>query len=147
MSSDSGGVKGGVNYLLGIKPPSEEERKKALEEKGPSWREWAFQTGLKPYVGLGLLVGDGLVLASLEEAPVLWVKWMTFVAVPFLIYLDLLAYLFLWAAPPDPLPKKSFHPTLFHPFLVGRWHSSRVKTLRRMAQRSRPDEVSPEEFL
>ncbi len=38
------------------------EKKAALEEPGPSWREWGLHSALKWYVGLGFLIVDGLLV-------------------------------------------------------------------------------------
>jgi hypothetical protein len=127
-----------------------EERKRALEEPGPSWKEWAYATGLKPYVALGLLVLDGLLLASIEEAPQLWVRWSALVALPFLIYANYYLYAYLWASPPETpeLRKARAKPSVRHPFYVGRWHPRRAKALEEQkAFLDHGAQVAPEEFL
>jgi hypothetical protein len=124
-----------------------DERQKALEEPGPSWKEWALTSGLKGYVVFGLLLLDALLLVSFEEAPGDW-KWGALAVLPFLLYANFLILAYLWAKPPDPHgPRKKFAPSLRHPFLVGRWHPDRAKALSRERSFGAEGDVHPEEFV
>lgn len=135
---------------LGPRPPklTPEERQKAIDAPGPSWKEWAYETGLKPWYGLLLLILDTFVIGTFLEGPSLAWKWAAVVAIVPLGYADYVAWAFLWAKlPTDPTLRRDFHPTWKHPFAVGRlrpdygpWKSG--------ALRPKDDgEIPPEEFL
>lgn len=108
-------------FLRGLGPPlTPEERQKALEDPGPSWREFFFYEFLKWWIGLGFLVADVLLISSFLQPldlPVL---------VPALVlalYLEILAWAYLWARPKleDEGHGRKFQPTWRRPFRFGRW--------------------------
>ena len=121
-----------------------EARRKALAEPGAAWRDWAFATGFKPWIGLGMLILDAMLLASLVETTV---PWTALVALPFVLYSNFLLYQYLWARPPKDLRHRSrFHRNWRHPFLVGRWEVDREKWVSGHALED-ATAVPPEEFI
>lgn len=111
-----------IKQTFGISTPTPEERKKALEEPGPGWKEWALTRGLKEYVGLGFLIVDVLVLVSIIETRSPWapVGGVAFIALAF--YLEFLAWMCLWRHPlRSELRPGGFQRGPFRPVMIGRW--------------------------
>ncbi len=112
-----------------------EERKRALAEPGLGWKEWALYSGLKPWIGLGLLIIDVWALVTViglasEPTYGLWAPLgldplavVLFSLISALtIYLNIVLWSYLWAIPRESdLRPGSFTPTLLRPFAVGRW--------------------------
>lgn len=133
--------------MFGIARLRGEEREKAIAEPGLSWKEWALTTGLKPWFALLLLILDSFVLASLIEVPELTYRVVALVLLLPIVYSNVVAYLYLWARPPANLRHASkFHPTLLHPFLIGRLQPDREEWVKGSALEE-ATAVPPEEFV
>ncbi len=97
-----------------------EEKRRALADPGPSWREWWFHHAAKWYVLLGLLIGDlWLVTLGVETGGLAF----ALVALIGLLYGEFLLYRFLWYRPRDEgrHAAGSFRPTFLRPVRYGRW--------------------------
>jgi hypothetical protein len=109
-----------VDRLTSLSSRVELEKELALREPGPSWREWALFTGLKPWLGVGFLIADAWIVAAwLEAGSYLGLSVSLAVAV----YLEFLLYRYLWYRP-DPADagrRASFRPTWSRPVRYGRW--------------------------
>lgn len=109
--------------------PTEEERRRALADPGPSWSEWFYWSFLKTWVVLGFLIGDVFVIATWGEP--LNLAGM----IPSLVlatYAEILGYQYLWYRPR--MPSRShrrveFRRTWLRPVPYGRWtpEAARVK--------------------
>jgi len=81
----------------------EAEKRRALLEPGPSWREWFLYDGAKWWLGLVFLIVDVWVVGS-------WIYGGSFAAprlveallsLAVALYLEVLLYLYLWRRPSD----------------------------------------------
>jgi hypothetical protein len=98
------------------------ELEKDLVRKAPDlpWKEWAYYSGLKPWVGLGLFTIDAWIAAAWLEAG------NYYGLVPSLalaVYLEILLYRYLWYRPPVRArrSKGRFRRLWWHPAGSGRW--------------------------
>jgi hypothetical protein len=123
-----------------------EEKRRALAEPGPSWREWWFFHASKWYVVLGLLVVDVWVVGSwLEIGQVA----AALISLPLLFYGDLLLYRYLYYRPDLEVRRRrpAFHRTWLRPVEFGRW-TPEAELLRAGGTVAREGEgPNPEEFL
>lgn len=98
----------------------EHAKREALENPGPSWREWFLFSGAKTWVLLGFLIVDSWILESwyapFNPAGMI----LSLVAA---VYLEFLAYRYLWYRwdPESSGSGHPFRPTLLRPREVGRW--------------------------
>ena len=102
-----------------------EEKRLALDDPGPSWREWFLFHGAKWYVALGFLVVlswevlyvfPPTNVSALVVAPVIVVT----------LYADVVLWQYLWYRPHGASPSLStrhapFRSRLLTPFVCGRW--------------------------
>jgi hypothetical protein len=123
-----------------------EEKKRALAEPGPSWRQWWFHDASKWYVGLAFLILDVWVVAYGFEAGAL------FGAVGILVvagYAEFLLYRYLYYRPHpgDHGGARGFRRTFTRPVPFGRWTPE--ADLVRAGGTLVPEEEgpSPKEFL
>jgi hypothetical protein len=125
-----------------------EERQKAIDEPGPTWKEWAVGTWLKFWVGLGFLIVDGFaIVALLQAGPSVGWKVAAAVAVLPLGYMDFLAWSYLWGRlPADPKERREFHPTWRRPFAVGRLNPD-YAAWQKGELPSQTEGIPPEEFI
>ncbi len=93
-----------------------EEKRQALLDPGPPWKEWFLYSGAKWWVGLGFLIVDVWILVTWIElgaailfGPLLVVS----------LYLEVLLYRYLWYRPSE--PSRNFHASWFTPVRYGRW--------------------------
>ncbi|HYK94072.1 MAG TPA: hypothetical protein VEY07_08560 [Thermoplasmata archaeon] len=98
-----------------------EERQKAIEDPGPSWREWFFFSFAKVWTLLAFFIIDVFVFVTFADP---FVVWALVPSMALAIYGEYLLYEFLWFRPP--LEKisewrREFHPTWFRPVRFGRW--------------------------
>jgi hypothetical protein len=95
------------------------EKKLALLDPGPTWKEWFYFSAMKVYLGLAFMILDSwLVVGFLEVGLLLEAVLATIGAV----YLEFLCYRFLWRRPPLDHPiRASFRPTWHTPVQFGRW--------------------------
>ncbi|HKV90489.1 MAG TPA: hypothetical protein VJQ43_04735 [Thermoplasmata archaeon] len=105
--------------LLGQLRPTEEERRRALEDPGVSWREWFYFTFLKTWLGLGFLVADALLASAWAESRNYLGLAVSLAAV---VYLEFLAFRYLWTRPGGSEQRKSSFARSWHrPVWAGRW--------------------------
>jgi len=122
-----------------------EEKRRALQDPGPSWKEWWQYSGSKWWIGLGLFIGDiWLVLTWLEVGSVVGAV-LSIVAA---LYLEFLLYRFLWfrPSPEHPSPRGPFRRTWLRPVEFGRW-TPEAELVRRGGNLSRDQGPNPKEFL
>jgi len=121
------------------------EKARALEEPGPSWRTWFFQSALRGYYFLGILIVDVQ----------LFVFWLEVSNVPghvaslvVALYLEFLLYRYLWYRPRDDVaPQGSFRRTWLRPAEYGLW-TPEADLVRAGVSIYRTEEgPSPKEFL
>ncbi len=104
------------------------ERKAALEDPGPSWREWFLFSGAKWWIGLGFLIVDAWVITS-------WFDPFNPVGIGLslagCLYLEYLAYGYLWYRPAELRPSGSppFRPTWYRLREFGRWTPEQAEAL------------------
>lgn len=118
----------GDEGAFGLPKASAEERQKALQDPGPSWRDWFYGSMMKLYIPLGYLIldtwGAGTWLeayGSLGGAATLAAIVLTLLPA---LYLEFVLYEYLWARPSGDLSRSvrsEFRPTWRRPFEYGRW--------------------------
>jgi hypothetical protein len=132
---------------LGIPSVDEDTRKAALEEAGPSWKEWFYLSFARVWILLGLFNVDAILVATwlnpFQPGPLA-------LSLVVALYLEFLLYQFLWHQP-DPEKEylhPDFHPTWRRPVRFGRWTPMAMRVRRGQApyvgQAHGPD---PSEFL
>lgn len=97
------------------------EKKAALDDPGPPWKEWFLRSALKWYAGLGFLILDGWLLSY-------WLIYGLYLGiVPSLVaalYAEYLVWQCLWYRPEVFRRGKSHrraHSRWVHPVPYGRW--------------------------
>ncbi|MGI0155841.1 MAG: hypothetical protein ACREDE_06880, partial [Thermoplasmata archaeon] len=114
-----------------------EEKRRALEDPGPTWREWFFQSAARWWIGLAFLIVDSWIVVTCIDAGV------PLVAVPSVgaaLYLEFLAFRYLWYVPSDgPRRRRPFHPSWSRPVRFGRW------TPEGIAARANPSSIAKDE--
>ncbi len=138
--------------LFGRPKPTEEEKRRALAEPGPTWRHWFYSSFAKMYLGLGLFIVDGIVAAAFLTPPANVPALLGVLAL--LLYLEVLLWQVLWYVPhPDALRSRTSGASpagwrrLWRPVEYGRWTEEADARRRGEAlgpARSGPD---PREFL
>ncbi|MGD0250332.1 MAG: hypothetical protein ABSB97_05550 [Thermoplasmata archaeon] len=98
----------------------EAEKRQALLEPGPSWREWWYFSASKWYVGLGLLIIDSWVLGTWFELGSWTGATLSLIAA---VYLEFLLYQYLYYRPhPDAERRRGRERLVWvHPVDFGRW--------------------------
>lgn len=109
--------------LFGYQAPTEEERKRALEHPGPTWREFFFYDFMKVWLVLGFLIVDVWAVGAFAQPFNPAAMLLSLVA---LLYGEFLLYRFLWYRPGDSEATRSarragFRPTWSRPVAFGRW--------------------------
>ncbi len=106
-----------------IAPLTEEERKAALSDPGPSWTEFFFWQYLKWIYGLFVLIADALILVSFFHPfdPIGAV-----LSLAAALYLEYLLWQYLWHRPllesgHGRRAAREFRPSWYRPFRYGRW--------------------------
>jgi hypothetical protein len=95
-----------------------EEKRRALEDPGPSWREWALQSAAKWWIGLGLVIVDAwLIVECIDLGNGLLILPVLVLA----LYSEFLLYRFLWYEPSDVRRNRRFQRTWYRPVAYGRW--------------------------
>jgi hypothetical protein len=121
-----------------------EEKRKALLDPGPPWKEWFLYDGAKWWMGLVFLILDTWIVAGGLESGLLVIG---FVALVPATYLELLAWRYLWFRPDFGRPVRGgFHPTWLRLTEFGRWtpEGAIVRTSGRAALG--PEGVNPKDF-
>ncbi len=115
-----------------------EEKRRALLEPGPTWREWWFFSASKWYVVLGFLIGDVWAVTVWLDAGSVLGALLTLVG---LFYAEYLLYEYLWYRPDERALRRRalFRRTWRHPVPFGRW-TPEAQLVRSGAVESRDDE-------
>jgi hypothetical protein len=96
-----------------------EARKKAIEEPGPTWREYFYYSFLKVWIALGLFIVD-IWIAAYWLRPINPLGLALSLAAA--IYLEFLLYEYLWARPKvDETAARRARRTWLRPVIYGRW--------------------------
>ncbi len=83
---------------FGLPKVHEEERRRALEDPGVSWKDWLSSSFAKTYLGLAFFIADGLLIASWFGPPANYPAMIGTTALA--LYLEYLA----WQYPMVPAP-------------------------------------------
>jgi hypothetical protein len=97
----------------------QDEKRRALREPGPSWKDWWYYSASKWYIALGLLILDAWVLvAGIDADPYLG----SLVVLP-VVYGEFLLYQYLYHRPrlEGRRSRSAFRRTWYRPVEVGRW--------------------------
>jgi hypothetical protein len=94
-----------------------EEKRRALDDPGPTWREWALQSAAKWWIGLGFLIVDAWLIAGLYDLGVAAFVYVGSLALAF--YAEFLVWRVLWYEPGD--FRRKFRRTWYRPVAYGRW--------------------------
>jgi hypothetical protein len=122
-----------------------EEKRRALADPGPPWKEWFLYDGAKWWVGLAFLIADIWIIATGLEAGSLLIALAPLLPAS---YLQLLAWRYLWYRPIESRSyRRDFRPTWTRPVEFGRWtpEGALVRAGGRVA--SGPQGPNPKEFL
>jgi hypothetical protein len=124
----------------------EEEKRQALLEPGPSWREWWYFSASKWYVGLGLLIVDSWIISSWFQYGSLLAGILALVGA---IYLEFLLYEYLYYRPHPERERRRGRPRAvwFHPVEFGRWTPEGAILRAGGTIPGTSDTPTPEEFL
>lgn len=127
-------------------PP--EEKKAIIDDPGATWKEWAITRGLKPWIGLGLLVFDLLMFLSIWEVGGGVYEGAAFASLVLAVYSNFLVWMYLWHVPtPAEVRSGDFQRSPIHPFLVGRWTPEYDLWLKGQLIKIADNDLNPEEFL
>ena len=126
----------------------EEEKRRAREEPGLSWRDWLYFSGFRWWSVIAFLVLDSWVAVE-------WISLGIYLAIaPSLLlaaYAEFLLYQVLWYRPELPLPRRRpgerFRPSWVRPVEVGRWTPEKALLDRGAVTGLPPDAIDPNEFL
>ncbi len=94
-----------------------EEKRRALLDPGPTWREWLYYEAFKWWLAIALLVVDGWAVAYWLEAGSVVGAALSLAA---LVYVEYLLYQYLWFRPAS-LHDLGHHQRWLRPTPVGRW--------------------------
>ena len=129
--------------LFGFPKVSPEEKQRALQDPGPSWREWLSGSFAKTYLGLGFFIADAIIVAYWLGPPIVLTGLV--VSIVIAIYLEYLCWQFLWYVPrawtEEPPVPASGDPwssrgeaearaslrRLWHPVRFGRWTNASTR--------------------
>ncbi|HTW39534.1 MAG TPA: hypothetical protein VMF04_01565 [Thermoplasmata archaeon] len=95
-----------------------EEKRKALEDPGPSWGEWFYQSAAKWWVGLAFFILDAWLIVECLDLGSLLLILPTLAAA---LYAEFLLYRVLWYIPTDVRRNRRFRRSWFRPVPYGRW--------------------------
>jgi len=121
-----------------------EEKRRAVEEPGPSWREWFYFTALRWWFGILFLIVDSWIAAGFIELGSLVGLVAGLLAA---VYLEYLVYVYLWRRP-EPTRHVRLRRPRWPPVEVGRW-TPEAFAARAAGQRPTvpADTADPREFL
>jgi len=122
-------------------------RSAAIEEPGPSWREYAYSSLAKSWVLLGFGVVDAWIVAA-------WLQPLNVLSLLLSLagatYLEFLLFRYLWYLPGPEASASTgpFRPTWTRPVRFGRW-TTETQRLREARRRGEPERAGPDasEFL
>src|SRR5580658_2712569 len=121
-----------------------EEKRQALLDPGPPWREWFLYDGAKWWMGLLFLIFDTWIVAGGLEANLIALGLLALLPAT---YLELLLWRFLWFRPSLDRPVRGgFTPSWLRLTEFGRWtpEGTIVRTSGRAALG--PEGANPKEF-
>jgi hypothetical protein len=122
-----------------------EEKRRALLDPGPPWKEWFLHDGAKWWVGVGLFIIDTWIFVGGLEAGLVGVGLLLIVPAT---YLELLLWRVLWYRPPIDRPVRGdFHRSWFRPVEFGRWTPEGAIIKVRGRDALGPRGPNPKEFL
>ncbi|MGI0071431.1 MAG: hypothetical protein ACRECT_05130 [Thermoplasmata archaeon] len=123
-----------------------EEKRRALADPGPGWREWWFQNGARWWLGLGLLIVDAWIIVEGLDLGA-WIA--LFPALVGAIYAEFLLWRFLWYVPSYDAPRRRgpFRATWTRPVQYGRWTPEGAAARAGPRSVGSDDGPRPEEFL
>lgn len=124
----------------------EEEKRQALAERGPSWKEWWYYSASKWYLVLGFLILDVWVVGSFTEAS-LWLAVPP--SVVLVVYGEFLLYQYLYRrpAPGEGRSRGPFRRTWLRPVQFGRWTPEAATIRAGGTPPGAAEGPRPEEFL
>jgi hypothetical protein len=133
--------------VVGLPKLEGESRKRAIEDPGPSWREWFYSSFMKTWLVLGFLILDSW--AALTWAQPLNVPAMAG-SVAAAAYGEFLLWRFLWYNPDreEDRRNRSARARWLHPVRFGRWtpqHQRMKQGLDPFSSRPRPAPISKSE--
>ncbi len=127
-----------------------EEKRQALLDPGPTWREWFFFDAMKWWIGVGFLIVDAWIVLS-------WVGGDAFTLLNELgavaslagaLYLEILLYRYLWRRPSETRRPGPFRPGWTALREVGRWTPEAAQPAGLGRPRATEDgSPSPHDFL
>jgi hypothetical protein len=121
-----------------------EEKRRALAEPGPSWRDWFFHEAAKWWIGLGFLILDSWVIVECLD---LGATAAIFPALVAAVYAEFLIWRCLWYEPDLSRSGRAFHRSFVRPVRFGRW-TEEWAYARAHPNSAIPGEgPSPDEFL
>jgi hypothetical protein len=95
-----------------------EEKRRALEDPGPSWKEWLLQSAAKWWIGLGVLVLDAMLVVEFLDLGGHWLVYLV-PALAGAVYAEFLLWRVLWYIPAE--MRRRFVRTWYRPVPYGRW--------------------------
>jgi hypothetical protein len=123
--------------------PDAETKRRALLDPCPSWSDWFLFSGAKPWVGLCFLVVDVWIGTTWLIPLNLAAMGLSLVAA---VYLEFMAYRYLWYRPDEIRVGERFRPTWRVPRQFGLWTpEERARRLGELV--STPTGPDPREFL
>ncbi len=98
----------------------QEEKRRALADPGPSWKEWMLHDFAKWWMGLLFVILDSW-LAAFWFEPINVLGLVASLALA--VYAEYLVYQYFWHRPPDETHNRSarFRASWRTPFRYGRW--------------------------
>lgn len=122
----------------------EEEKRRALAEPGPSWKEWLYFTAFRWWLGIVFLIVDSWVVVEFLELGNLLAL---VAAVLGALYLEYLLYVYLWRRP-EPTLHARMRRHRWPPVEVGRWTPEAFAARAQGIRPAAPSEpADPREFL
>lgn len=124
-----------------------EEKRLALVNPGPTWREWVFFEAFKWWFAIAFLILDSLLIVQ-------WFIWGSYlglvISVALAVYAEFLLYRYLWTRPRTAHERRRapFRPSWHRPVECGRW-TPEAEFARQQGTvfGAHDDGPNPEEFL
>lgn len=123
-----------------------QEKQEALEDPGPSWRDWLYFSAFKWWLVIALIAIDGWIAGFWIEVPNVYGLAGSLVVA---VYVEFLLFQYLWYRP-DPEerpPKGGFRPNWHRPVEFGRWTPERHLAASGHPAYERSNRPDPREFL
>ncbi len=121
------------------------EKRAALLDPGPTWKEWFFFEATKWWIGLALFIVDIWLVVGWVEAGSVPLAVVSLVVA---VYLEFLLARYLWHRPSEVRSRRRpFRPTWYLPVEVGIWTPEAAEIRAGRAVGGFGNEPRPEEFL